>query len=335
MPMLDQSEGHKKEALDKDSNSGFTEELDKEMNMDEPMPIETAYSNLYECYVSKTGHTRLFSATKYGKRYMLKCLKKDFLYTPIYQQALTKEFEIGLQLEHPNICRTLGIEQLPELGTTIVMEYIDGDTLQSLIDRKLLTIELANHIVAQLMDALEYMHSKQIIHRDLKPSNIMVTHTGQTVKIIDFGLSDSDAFYVLKLPAGTSGYIAPEQLLPGAKAEPKADIYSLGKVVADMAKATGDKSLKRMAAICTLSDTHRRPDTIEKLRKLPIENSHYAFVIAILSLLILGLTASICCIYQQRNQAQEEDNSLQKQTLDGDSIHPQANQVIDYQLWDH
>lgn len=336
MPMLDQSEGHKKEkdTLDKGSNSGFTEELDKEMNMDEPMPIETAYSNLYECYVSKTGHTRLFSATKYGKRYILKCLKKDFLYTPIYQQALTKEFEIGLQLEHPNICHTLGIEQIPEMGTTIVMEYIDGDTLQSLIDRKLLTTELAHNIVAQLMDALEYMHSKQIIHRDLKPSNIMVTHTGQTVKIIDFGLSDSDAFYVLKLPAGTSGYIAPEQLLPEAKAEPRADIYSLGKVVADMAKATGAKSLKRMAAICTLSDTHRRPNTIEKLRKLPIGNSHYAFVIAILSLLILGLSATICYIYQQRNQAQE-GNLQQEQTLDGDSIHPKANQVIDYQLWDH
>lgn len=335
--MLDQSEGHKKEkdTLDKGSNSGFTEELDKEMNMDEPMPIETAYSNLYECYVSKTGHTRLFSATKYGKRYILKCLKKDFLYTPIYQQALTKEFEIGLQLEHPNICHTLGIEQIPEMGTTIVMEYIDGDTLQSLIDRKLLTTELAHNIVAQLMDALEYMHSKQIIHRDLKPSNIMVTHTGQTVKIIDFGLSDSDAFYVLKLPAGTSGYIAPEQLLPEAKAEPRADIYSLGKVVADMAKATGDKSLKRMAAICTLSDTHRRPNTIEKLRKLPIGNSHYAFVIAILCLLILGLSATICYIYQQRNQAQEEDNLLQEQTLDGDSVHSKANQVIDYQLWDH
>lgn len=118
-------------------------------------------------------------------------------------------------------------------------------------------------------------------------------------------------------------------------AEPKADIYSLGKVIADMAKATGDKNLQKMATICTIPDTHRRPDSIEKLRKLPIGNSHYAFVIAILCLLILGLTATICCIYQQRNQAQEEGNLLQEQTLDGDSIHPKANQVIDYQLWNH
>ena len=160
-----------------ESNSGYTEDLDKETNGSESSPIENTYSNLQEYYVSQSGHTRLFTATKYGKRYVLKCLKKDFLYTPVYQQALTKEFEIGLELEHPNICRTLSLEQLPELGTTIVMEHIDGETLKSLINRKTLTHELAHKIIFQLMNALEYMHSKQIIHRDLKPSNIMITHT--------------------------------------------------------------------------------------------------------------------------------------------------------------
>ena len=49
-------------------------------------------------------------------------------------------------------------------------------------------------------------------------------------------------------------------------AEPKAGTYSLGKVIADMAKATGDKNLQKMATIYTIPDTHRRPDTIEKLR---------------------------------------------------------------------
>lgn len=163
------------------------------------------YKNLKEFYVSESGHARLFTATKYGKRFMLKCLKKDFLYIPVYQQALSKEFEIGLQLEHPNICHTIELEQVDGLGTTIVMEYVDGDNLQTLIDRQQITPSLAEKIVCQLMDALEYMHNKQIIHRDLKPSNIMVTHNGQNVKIIDFGLSDSDSFYVLKTPAGTSG----------------------------------------------------------------------------------------------------------------------------------
>lgn len=101
------------------------------------------YKNLKEFYVSESGHARLFTATKYGKRFMLKCLKKDFLYIPVYQQALSKEFEIGLQLEHPNICHTIELEQVDGLGTTIVMEYVDGDNLQTLIDRQQITPSLA------------------------------------------------------------------------------------------------------------------------------------------------------------------------------------------------
>lgn len=168
------------------TTSGFTEDINKEMNVADPQPVVSKFSNLSQCYVSISGHTRIFTATRYGKRYMLKCLKNDFLYTPIYRQALTKEFEIGLLLEHPNICHTIGMEEVENLGTTIVMEYIDGDTLQYLIDQQLLTAEMAHKIAHELMDALEYMHNKQMIHRDLKPANIMVTHNGKNVKLIDF-----------------------------------------------------------------------------------------------------------------------------------------------------
>lgn len=198
----------------KKTTSGFTEDISKEMSNSNPLPVEDAFSNLHQCYVSISGHTRIFTATKYGKRFMLKCLKNDFLYTPIYRQALAKEFEIGQQLEHPNICRTIDLEKVDNLGTVVVMEYIDGYNLEQLIKKNALSAELARKIAGQLMDALEYMHNKQMIHRDLKPSNIMITHNGQNVKLIDFGLSDSDSFCVLKSPAGTSGYIAPEQMLP-------------------------------------------------------------------------------------------------------------------------
>lgn len=139
--------------------SGFTESIDKEMAAD-PMPEEKGFGNIKECYVSNSGPTRLFAATRYGKRYMLKCLKEDFLLTPIYQQAIVKEFEIGLQLEHPYICRTFAMERFAGMGYTIVMEQVDGDTLQTLIDEKRLSSELAFRIVSQMMDALDYMHSK-------------------------------------------------------------------------------------------------------------------------------------------------------------------------------
>ena len=319
---------------DYQGSSDFTENIEKEVNTNDSTQIENAYRNLRECYVSKTGHTRLFTATKYGKRYILKCLKKDFLYTPIYQQALTKEFEIGLQLEHPHICRTLGLEHLPDLGSTIVLEYIDGETLQSLIDKKNLTTTLAQKLISQLMDALEYMHSKQIIHRDLKPSNIMVTYTNQDVKIIDFGLSDSDAFYVLKLPAGTTGYIAPEQFLPGAKAEPKTDIYSLGKIIADMAAVTEDKEMKKLAKACAVEAPSQRPESIRALRNISLHNPQerrWTWGLSILACILafaIGLT-----YYYRHQQSALEDNYLPSKQ-ESDSSVTNDNQVMDYQLWD-
>ena len=318
---------------DPESNSGYTEDLDKDTNGSESTPIENTYSNLQEYYVSQSGHTRLFTAPKYGKRYVLKCLKKDFLYTPVYQQALTKEFEIGLELEHPNICRTLSLEQLPELGTTIVMEHIDGETLKSLINRKAMTHELGRKIILQLMNALEYMHSKQIIHRDLKPSNIMITHTGQNVKIIDFGLSDSDAFFILKHPAGTTGFIAPEQFMPDAKAEPRTDIFSLGMVIAEIATAIGDKKLERIAKICTTHNPLLRPSSIEILRKRLLEKPQNRNVIILLGCIVLVLAVAIGISYYHRHQVTTTKEATMEQYLEGDSTNHSGNKVMDVQLW--
>ena len=314
------------------STSGYTEDITREMTNANPMPVENEFGNLSQRYVSLSGHTRLFTATRYGKRYMLKCLKIDFLYTPVYRQALTKEFEIGLQLEHPNICRTIGLEEIPDLGTTIVMEYIDGDTLQALIDKQMLTAGLAHKITEQLMDALEYMHNKQVIHRDLKPSNIMVTHNGQNVKLIDFGLSDSDSFTVLKLPAGTTGYIAPEQLLPGAKSDSQADIYSLGKVIADMAEATGDKQLLRMAELCANRDTSMRPKSIQEIRNLSCGNTKEKTASIVLGILVVLLVFVIALTYYHRSQVASQKN-MPIETSNKDSIEANGNEILDYHLW--
>lgn len=209
------------------------------------------------------------------------------------------------------------------------MEYIDGDNLEQLIKKNALSAELARKIAGQLMDALEYMHNKQMIHRDLKPSNIMITHNGQNVKLIDFGLSDSDSFCVLKSPAGTSGYIAPEQMLPAAKAEPRADIYSLGMVLGDMAKATGDKALSKMAEICSCRDPQSRPQSIAQLRQRLSCTPRYRHALLLLCALIIALLAALAgSYYHLEKNAQEPASSA------SDSIQPNDNKVIDYQLWD-
>lgn len=284
--------------------SGYTTDIGSELNEASPIDVQKDFSDIRELYTSPMGHTRLYTAKRYGKLYTLKGLKPDYMYTPVYRQALTKEFEIGLQLDHPNICRTISLEQVSTLGTVIVMEHIDGDTLQHLLDTNALTAELANSIARQTAAALDYIHSKQITHRDLKPTNIMITHNGRNVKVIDFSLSDSDTFTVLKLPAGTSGYIAPELYLPDAKSTPEADTYSYGVVLKDMAKATKDQSLARMAKACM----RRKPSLRPKNKAEIFTHAHtpkwqwlYLLIMSIISLLL----ATYICVTLFSNHNEE------------------------------
>ena len=310
-----------------DSTSGYTQDIDGELTESSPIPVQNGFDNIHEVYVSASGHTRLFSATRYGKRYMLKCLKPDFLYTPVYRQALVKEFEIGLQLDHPHICRTIGMEEVEGIGAAIVIEYIDGDTLKDVMDANALTADTAHRITEQLADALEYMHSKQIVHRDLKSTNIMVTHNGHNVKLIDFSLSDSDYFNVLKCPAGTSGYIAPEQLLPDAKADVQADVYSFGVVVKDMARRTGDSALMRIGKACTRMKAAERPSCIREAVELPQVKPSQRVAVIVLAC-VAAVLAVLVALGIFRNQSGQGGGAV-----DSTSVSSDNNRAMDYYEW--
>lgn len=163
------------------------------------------------------------------------------------------------------------MEQLPELGHCILLEYVDGISLREWIDRGLLTRPLADKLIGELCDALSYMHTRQVIHRDLKPENILVTFNGNNVKLIDFGLSDADDFDVLKIPAGTRCYVAPEVLKAGEAVDLRADIFSLGVILGEMAEVLHDASLASVAQCCTRVHPQQRyasaSDVAEAVRK--------------------------------------------------------------------
>ncbi len=242
-----------------EESSGFLTDISDEAGLQDTLLAERVFSDLTPIYVSRSGHARLFTARRFGKLYTLKCLKEDFQFSLPYKQALNKEFDIGLQLDHPYICRTIGMEEVPPLGPAIVMEHIDGETLEACMSRGALTAELAEKVAGQLAEAIDYMHSKQILHRDLKPANIMITFNGHNTKLIDFSLSDSDGHCVLKMPAGTAHYFAPEITGEGYKPDMKADIYSFGVVLSDMARASGNRHLARCAQSCMRKNPDERP----------------------------------------------------------------------------
>ena len=182
------------------------------------------------------GHCDQFKAKRYGRWYLLKCLKKELEGEPVYQQMLRKEFEITVSMQHQSVMQVMGIEpvMLPGRGEAlcIIAEWIDGVTLNEFLASKPILAE-RRRVATELAEAVAYIHSQQVVHRDLKPSNIMVTHNGNYVKIIDFGLADTNSHAILKQPAGTMKYMAPEQMQT-AVADVRNDIYSFGVILQEM-----------------------------------------------------------------------------------------------------
>jgi len=175
------------------------------------------------------GYCRLLKGKRYGVWYVLKTLKEAYMDKAIYRELIRKEFDISVKLQHPHILHTTGWENVPSIGDCIISEYIDGMTLETFLQTRP-EKKTRQRIADELTEALKYIHSKQIVHRDLKPSNILITHNGNSAKIIDFGLSDTDAYCILKQGAGTEGYSEPEQL-SGECSDIMSDIYSLGKIL--------------------------------------------------------------------------------------------------------
>ena len=174
-------------------------------------PSETTsaqFSNMTE--ISASGFNILIRAKRDGRWWILKALAPAVRNSEVYQSLLQKEFDIMKHVQHPGVAEVMGIEEVDGYGKCLVMEWIDGVTLEEWLLQHHSKAERV-HIANQLLVVLEFVHDMQVVHRDLKPSNMMVTRNGSVLKLIDFGLADADSYAVLKEPAGTDGYVSPEQ----------------------------------------------------------------------------------------------------------------------------
>ena len=171
-------------------------------------------------------------AKRYGRWWLLKGLKKEISTQQVYRQRLRKELEILMELQHPGIANAIGLESVGGLGECIVMEYLDGMTLKKWLEYDH-PLKMRRKVISELTEIVDYIHKKGVVHRDLKPENIMITRNDGRVKLIDFGLADTDSYTVLKQPAGTPRYMSPEQKQT-AQADVRNDIYSLGVIMQQM-----------------------------------------------------------------------------------------------------
>src|SRR5581483_8560941 len=176
--------------------------------------------------------------TRLHRMVALKFLTEAHTREPEALKRFEREARAASALNHPNICTVYDVGE-HDNRPFLVLELLEGETLQARIRRGPLTIDEVVDFGIQLCDSLDSAHQKGIIHRDIKPANIFLTARGHA-KILDFGIAklhwSPDALTVTNsgLILGTAAYMSPEQAR-GEELDSRTDLFSLGAVLYEMA----------------------------------------------------------------------------------------------------
>jgi serine/threonine-protein kinase len=217
-----------------------------------------------------------------GRNVAIKCLKSAAIPAGDAQARFRREAQAAARLDHPNICK---IQEIVADGERefIVMQYVDGITLDELLEIKSLSFETIIDIAGQITDGMIAAQAQDIVHLDIKPANIMIDKSGM-VKILDFGLAEfrprrtADRKSRRPEPGsgekgmvmGTVSYMSPEQV-EGRDPDGRSDVFSLGVVLYELIERKNPFA-DRENIITLFNILHKRitlrPDVPEGLRKI-------------------------------------------------------------------
>ncbi len=234
--------------------------------------------------IGKGGMGRVFKAEHVGmgRLVAIKVLVSDLVQTEQARQLFEREVKLAARLQHPNIVTAYDADHVAG-RYFLVLEYVDGPDLQSLVRRDgPLPVGVACELIRQAALGLQYAHELGMVHRDIKPSNLLVQRrnplgTGPLLKILDFGLArlqlseshlEAEAENVpfdRRTVIGTPDYLSPEQARDWHSVDIRSDLYSLGCtfyfLLAGRPPFAGGQALEKMVRHLT-----ERPPPLEDLR---------------------------------------------------------------------
>jgi serine/threonine protein kinase len=166
----------------------------------------------------------------------LKVLPRQFVNDDTYMQRFHREVKIIAQLEHRNIVPVHDYGEF-EGQPYIVMRYMSGGTVDSLLMNGALSLKAVQSIIGQITPALDYAHSKGVLHRDIKPSNVLMDDGGGAF-VTDFGIArilneSASGAITTQGVVGTPSYMSPEQA-QGHPIDGRSDVYSVGVMLFEM-----------------------------------------------------------------------------------------------------
>ncbi len=203
-----------------------------------------------------------------GRRVFVKHLKPEYRGQKVYETAFRKEYEIGSRLDSPFLPRYIRMDE----DGSIYEEFVDGMTLDRVLVEDPDYFREERHLrrfLSELLQGLEYLHSRQILHLDLKPQNVMLTRLGHNVKIVDLGFAYSDSF--VSSVGATREFAAPEFLDGSMLPDTFMDIYSVGCLLRYIADTLGfclPMLLQEIQDRCLMQDPAERYQTVDEILPL-------------------------------------------------------------------
>ncbi len=280
--------------------------------------IDDERIELYRSQYFIVSKIRLFNKWRIEKR-----LTPEYEFQPIQRSSLEREFEIGYQLDHPNIVRYLELRKTEQGVPYIIMEYVDGMNLHEYMQSdEVCTQKDFYSIFTALLSALSYLQQRQIYHLDIKPENIVITYKEHIPKLIDFGVSNTDTY---QTSLGSTKQYRTKEHTDYSRVSSKTDMYSFAKTMkafADKKQIALSRVEKKILQLCSQEDPQKRLDARTALQVMQ-KRTNWKLIFVSIGIVLMLVVTTIFFINKQKQTEYNKSANMEEEVpvvVENDSL---------------